>query len=216
MKKSYPIITSLIAATVILTGCTTGSDGSSTTTTTVSKSSDSQEKIISAAQRNNLVRAMDLSAPSDKKYVLSIPFETDQNDDQNDEHYDEQFSISLAFKTDDLDIENITSQEEKSSKKTKKEDNYVYASMSGTNEHFKDIMKAFEPIITDNESDTRSFKTQRGETYITWEINQEDYPEVAEQVDNIFRDYYTDLNDNFNQQVGEIAQDALKHFDEKN
>lgn len=88
--------------------------------------------------------------------------------------------------------------------------------MSGTNEHFKDILKAFEPIITDNESTARSFKTQRGQTYITWEINQEDYPEVAEQVDNIFRDYYTELNDKFNQQVGERAQDALKHFDEKN
>lgn len=212
MNKRYPIITSLIAATVILTGCTTGSDGSSTTTTTVSKSSESQEKITSAAQRNNLVRAMDLSSPSDKKYVLSIPFETDEND----ENYDEQFSINLAFKTDDLNLEDVTSQEEKSSKKTKKEDNYVYASMSGTNEHFKDIMKAFEPIMTDNESTTRSFKTQRGQTYITWEINQEDYPEVAEQVDNIFRDYYTELNDKFNQQVGEIAQDALKHFDEKN
>ena len=215
MKKPYPIITSLIAATVILTGCTTGSDGSSTTTTTVSKSSESQEKITSAAQRNNLIRAMELSSPSDKKYVLSIPFETDEND----EHYDEQFSINLAFKTDDLNLEDVTSQEEKSSKKTKKtkkEDNYVYASMSGTNEHFKDIMKAFEPIITDNESTTRSFKTQRGQTYITWEINQEDYPEVAEQVDNIFREYYTELNDKFNRQVGQTAQNALKHFDEKN
>lgn len=124
MKKPYPIITSLIAATVILTGCTTGSDGSSATTTTVNKSSESQEKITSAAQRNNLVRAMDLSSPSDKKYVLSIPFETDQTD----EHYDEKFSINLAFKTDDINLEDVTSQEEelsKKTKKTKKEDNYV-------------------------------------------------------------------------------------------
>lgn len=204
MKKRMIAMSSLCAVSLLITGCSADSGKSSTTTTTTSENESSQE-VKNVSKRNKVLRAMDENEPSDKEYTLSLPFDKEKID----EEHNNQFKISLAFKTEE------NTEEESSSRKKKntQEDEYVYDALDGNNKRFVEVLQAFEPIMNDeNNNNIRSFEETVNGQNVTWTITQEEYPEVAQQIDTIFREHYAELDDDFNKQVKDLSQDVFDHF----
>lgn len=204
MKKRMIAMSSLCVVSLLITGCSADSGKNSTTTTTTSEDEVSQE-VKNASKRNKVLHAMDESEPDDKEYTLSLPFDKEKID----EEYNNQFKISLAFKTEE-DTEEETSTRKK---KNTQEDEYVYDSLDGNNERFIEVLQAFEPIMNDeNNNNIRSFEDTVNGQNVTWTITQEEYPEVAQQIDTIFCEHYAELDDDFNKKVKDLSQDVFDHF----